>query len=414
MWRMARLASRNCNWCKNMRSFFQKYSHDIAWSLLVAVPIILPFVRRAAPIILIVAAGFTLLPFVLQQQLTPFLKCLRTKSFYALSAFLACAALTLAWAPLPTRGLHAVASLALVFLSGHILLQGLEPPSQKILRQLTWGVAFGASVIAIDLLTGGHLLKLVHAQPEPYRYNMVLISLLVISVAMLQVGTWGKLHIGALACLPLIAAIAVGSSETAKIAGLFGFSSLFLARFVALRMSLFVSIIAVLAAWYVSLLMPDAAQRLAGFFWTSLREDGHVFERINIWMSFSKMALAGLPWGWGVESVSAVPATSYFFTAPESMKPWLEFMHPHNNYIQIATEMGLVGIGFAGFLSFMMVMWVHSNEKLRSVRTGFLVIFLIVALVSHGFWQAWWWSAVLIGMRFCEASQSQEAKSVKA
>lgn len=381
-----------------MKAAIIHHSHKIVWALLLALPVVLPFIRRAGPVVLVLAACLTLAPIIIRGELRDLLRRMWTPTTMLIAVFLAWACVTLLWTPVPARGFHAVASATLMVLSGLVLIHGLErlDPS-TIVRWLAPSIAIGATIIAVDLSTGGYLLKLIHSRPEPYRYNMVLVSLVALSFALFRQGINFSQPLKFVSILALLAAVLIGESETAILALLVGYAVLFFSSVMPRRMSFMCFSLGLIAAWAIYLLKPEILGDAARL-WPSLAEEGHAAERIQIWVAYSKFALAGLPWGWGVESVAHVPMTSYFATVPEILKPGLEWLHPHNNAIQIASEMGLPGIFLGLGASFALVAWVHTEELSRPTRAGLAAAIIIIALVSHGIWQVWWWSAVFVSL----------------
>jgi O-antigen ligase len=105
-----------------------------------------------------------------------------------------------------------------------------------------------------------------------------------------------------------------------------------------------------------------------------------------------------MPWGWGVESVAMAPALPIFATAPDAIRAGLNWMHPHNNVIQIAAEMGLPGVGLGCAASLAVAWWIQADARLVPARAALAAAILTVALVSHGFWQMWFWSAAAVGV----------------
>ena len=278
----------------------------------------------------------------------------------------------------------------------------------RLLNAASVAVTIASLIIIVDLRIGGKLLQLIHSRPEPYRYNMVVVSLAVLSFGMFRRGLSLNEPMKYVAALCLLAAAFVSESETAKLATLAGYAAMFVSSVVPRRITLFLGTLGVLFAWAIFLLAPDVLRNVTGL-WPSLSEQGHAAERIQIWTAYSKMGHAGLPWGWGVESVAYVPMTSYYASVPESLRVHLEWLHPHNNVIQIMVEMGLPGVflALAGLLLF--IVWALADLTLCPARIGLFTAVLVVALVSHGFWQMWWWSAVASAFVLLNLSDANSA-----
>ena len=374
----------------------------------VMLPLVLPIVRRAAPVFLVGVALLVVLHRVRRQEWRGLFSDLSTMPIVLGSCFLLWAAVTCLWAPDAVRAWQAVANGALIFFSALCVRSFSQGLDQRLYLYASIAMSVSALTIIIDLKTGGVLLHLIHSRPEPYRYNMVLVSLVILSFALFCEGTTLTQPMKYVAAAILLSAVFISESESAKLSILAGYIVLLLSRFVSSRVSFWLFLVGSMSAWAVFLIKPDLLSVVSRI-WPSLAEQGHAVERIQIWIAYSKFALAGLPWGWGVESVSQVPLTSYYATVPDLSKADLEWLHPHNNIIQIVAETGLLGTIFVFAASMMLVIWAHSSEQLRPARAGLVTSVFIVALVSHGFWQMWWWSAVAVScvlLRRVEKSNS--------
>ena len=368
---------------------------SIFYLFAVILPILLPFVRRATPVFLIGAALLVVLYRIRRLELRRFFLDLSGTTIVLGACFLLWAAVTCLWAPDAVRAWQAVASGALIFFSALCVSTYSLEPDERSYLYASIALSLSAMTIIIDLKTGGFLLHLIHSRPEPYRYNMVLVSLVILSFVLFSESRTLRQPVVYVAVSTLLCAVFIGESESAKLSILAGYLVSFLSLFVPRRVSFWLFIVASMSAWAVFLIKPDLLS-VASRIWPSLAEQGHAAERIQIWVAYSKFALAGLPWGWGVESVSQVPLTAYYSNVPDLLKPDLEWLHPHNNVIQIVAETGLPGtvLAFAAYLA--LVIWAHSSEQLRPARAGLITAVVIVALVSHGFWQMWWWSVVAV------------------
>jgi len=376
-----------------------RLSQPILFMLGAFLPAILPFVRRAAPVILVLAAVFVIVHIFRNKLWREALGNIPLRPLVLGICFLTWASITCFWAPVFVRSWQSVASGWLIFVSSICLILWPLKRDDRADLLLALALSFAALTVTIDLKTGGWLLQLIHSRPEPYRYNMVLVSLGVLSFAMFHDGLSLKQPVRYVCLVLLFIAVISGESETAKLSLLAGYLVLLVSQFVPLIFSIACFIAGVCAAWVIFLLTPNALGDLAQI-WPTLAERGHAAERLQIWAAYSKFANAGLPLGWGVESVAYVPMTNFYADAPDLMKSWLEWLHPHNNVIQIAAEMGWPGV-VLGFVSCCaLVFWAHADERRRPARAGLVTAIIIVSLISHGFWQMWWWSAVVICLSF--------------
>jgi O-antigen ligase len=391
-----------------MRAVFLNHSHKIAWGLLLALPAILPFIRRAGPVVLVLAACLTLVPILMRGELGSLLRRTLTPTTMLVAAFLAWAFVTLLWTPVPTRGFHAVVSAGLMVLCGLVLIYGLPRLDHALMvNWLALSIALGASIIAIDLYIGGYLLELIHSRPEPYRYNMVIVMLVLLSSVLLVRSSQKGLVAKPTAFLAILIALLLGESESAKL-GFFALSLAVIATsFTPVWILQRVSIVLCILMWIAFPITSELWTRIVQNAPQSLTVSGHASERILIWSAFEKMALAGLPWGWGVESTSKASNTTFYVDAGDKIKYGLRWMHPHNNVLQVAAETGIFGILLAIILTLLAVCWAYREKMMRVARIGFLAGFFSIALVSHGAWQTWWWSVAVLGIIFLRSEETR-------
>ena len=133
--------------------------------------------------------------------------------------------------------------------------------------------------------------------------------------------------------------------------------------------------------------MPEALhQRLAG---SSTRA------RVAIARSFGA-AVAADPWrgaGYGTSArFQDVPVA-------ERVEPEMRFMlavgHPHNSFLQVWAELGVVGAALAALVLLLTLRAVAGwTATARTMVLALLAGAGIVAFVEHGAWQAWWTAGV--------------------
>ena len=365
--------------------------------LFILLPALLPFVRRAGPPLLVVAALLGLVSLVSSPAGRKALKAgVLSVPVLTGAVFLACATATLVWTPWLARGGAAVASGWLIF--GAFVALASHPTfgrADMAARWLAPSIALGAALVALDIRLGLSGRWTGGAPVEPFRYNMVLVSLVLLFCACLRPGGVGGRPAMAAAAVALLAAVSVSESETAKLALAVAGVVYLLAHVLPRRTIAFAFAVGLLLVWFgffwIAPLAREAAALLPG-----LASAGHAAERIQIWTAFSDLAIAGMPWGWGVESVAMAPALPFFATAPEDIRAGLDWMHPHNNIIQIAAEMGVPGVVAGCAASLVAAWWIQADARLVPARTALASAILTVALVSHGFWQMWFWSAAAI------------------
>ena len=123
---------------------------------------------------------------------------------------------------------------------------------------------------------------------------------------------------------------------------------------------------------------------------------GSIIHRLAIW-HFAIGEIAQRPLlGWGLDAARALPGGSDLIEdprVPELARAgalWMP-LHPHNAILQWRLELGLPGAA----LCTLVVLWLLSrlagaSSATRSRGLALVAGALVVALVSYGFWQAWW------------------------
>ena len=76
----------------------------------------------------------------------------------------------------------------------------------------------------------------------------------------------------------------------------------------------------------------------------------------------------------------------------------LSIGHPHNDYLQIDVELGIIGCVLAMTVALMLLWyWRHLQGPALWSRIGLFGMAATTMLVGHGAWRPWWISAVLTG-----------------
>ena len=125
--------------------------------------------------------------------------------------------------------------------------------------------------------------------------------------------------------------------------------------------------------------------------------------RLAIW-HFGMDRIAERPLlGWGFDASRAMPGGSTLIDDPSMPSRLIGYglwmpLHPHNAVLQWRLELGIPGL----VLCTLVVLWVLSRiatggtvpARSRAIGLSLSAAALIVALVSYGFWQAWWQSSL--------------------
>lgn len=367
-------------------------------TLFLVLPAVLPLFRRAAPVFLITVgaiAAFILwrdlrLGFVLKSRL-------RKPAALLFFAFMAWAAISLAWSTVPARGFTNIVTVLALVVSFSLISE--FPVSKNAPHCLAIGLAIGCGIIAIDLLSGLPILRFINQREvDAWRYNMVCVTYCLSSVALLSHREAVSGYMLTFVMVLFAAAVFLGESETAKLVILLLPIIILVISFFpssALKVSIFGSLVSFFI--FASSGMPGLSfikSLVPPSFWQQASGD----ERLAIWLGFADFAGRGLPFGWGTATSAYPQGTPFYISAAQEVQVAISHWHPHNNFVQILTELGLPG---SLIVLWMLVIFILKCFSFYRSKVPFFLVYLCVtvgvASVSHGFWQSWWWAAVLIG-----------------
>jgi len=122
-------------------------------------------------------------------------------------------------------------------------------------------------------------------------------------------------------------------------------------------------------------------------------------DRLPILKSFGT-AVLHKPWfGYGFNGSFTMLGDPNFSASEGELRYGFMQGHPHNLFLQVFVETGLLGCVLILALLWLLLGTIARLEHgLRSVAGAFLIYNLTVLAVSHGAWQAWWWAADLLAV----------------
>lgn len=375
------------------RPIMKRYFLDVSQLLvtpLLALPVLLPFVRRSGPPLLILLA---MIAIVARVHTKASWRCaLLSSTALACCAFFLWGAISLSWSPLPHRGFLQLAAAASVFASGFILITA-EPArlSAKLYKLFAASLVVGALIVIIDMLTGLHIASVVRNNEEAHRYNMIVVSLLILCWGLPARGDVPRVWILA-AWLSIAIAVFISESESAKLAllasgGAWAICAVLPRKALALLGGLIIALFWASAPWIGTLV--DAGIALVNV----IPEAAHAQDRVIIWRGGGAAALAFLPWGAGAGSALAFAEDAI----RSGLFHGMAWGHTHNNFLQVWLELGAPGVLLGAGAS--LAIWrasVFLREEAFRRACALAVAVCVIALVSHGLWQVWFWAAVLI------------------
>lgn len=263
-------------------------------------------------------------------------------------------------------------------------------PPRTVFLILAVGVGVGAALIVFDILAGLPLRALFGGRETVYAYNRTIVTLCLLAWPMLA---WFWLHgprFGALIAALVLLPVLMGDSGAAIVGIVLSILVFAVASFVpatmrraGLGLSLVGLAIAPFAASLLSRVMtPEVHQRLKG---------AHTEHRMEILTAYEAVIQKSRLFGHGFGSSMDINLSPVARQLPPELMSGLTSHHPHNAFVQIWVEHGLLGASIAAVLLTMTFLGIGRTPlRLQPFILAWLAGIMGIALVSHGAWQAWW------------------------
>lgn len=375
----------------------------IVAGLLMLVPLAMTIARRSSAL-LMAAAAVLLLVVERKSFIARWRDARIDKALLAGIAILfAWGAVSLAWSLLPVRGAkQLIFDFAIPIAAGIVLLVAQQPIRSKrgaILFALS--LALAASCVAAQLHFQIRIEDLLTQKGHPveaWRFNMVVVTFALFAPVLLMLMRAIPIA-AALGILAIIAASVASQSATSKLVLLSGFFAFALFRFMPRRFGLALSGIVLFG---LLALQPWQGQLVE----QTLRASGKseilfqsAKERIVIWQASGKLALHAMPLGIGMGSSDAASETAFAKTMKPEEAIGLRQTHAHDAFLNIILELGLPGlIGLALIALGLLRMMARLPATLYAPSMALAVQVITVDLISHGAWQAWWFTAIMLAI----------------
>lgn len=386
-------------------------------ALLILTPVAIAFVRRSSTLLLAAAAFWSLLANrkALRAQWSN--ARLDPAVLAGLGLMLVYAALSLLWSPLPLRGAkQLVFDFAAPIAAGLILLVAPAPaPDSRMQRLFAASAIIAGLVVSAQILSGIRFESFFNpreAHAEIWRFNMVVVTLGLMLPALLLLARRLPLW-SALAIISVLAASALSQSATAKTLIAAGFATYLAVSLLPRRLSL---ALAGLVLFSLLAIQPWQGRLVEQGFAAAGKTEilfNSAKERIVIWQASGRMALHAMPWGTGMGSSDAVSELPF----AKTMKPeeWvgLRQTHAHDAFLNVLLELGLPGLVAMVLIAFGLLRSIaRLPEAMLAPALALLAQVVAVDLISHGAWQAWWFTAIMLSvlaLRRMSAPPSQPA-----
>lgn len=319
----------------------------------------------------------------------------------AAAAFVVWATVTASWSPSSRAGLTA---LEIAYVGGGAFviwnwLVGLEAAARRRLTRIAAAsIAVGMAVYALEvafdypvnrLWNGDRPADWFAGSNVPKRGAALLALLLWPLAAMLaaeipaKLRRWAEASAVALG-LALASLLASRSALTGALLGGVGYALALAGRSVQLRRGLQIAV----AAAFVLAIPAGLTLSQATADWPTDGWTRSALHRFEIWGHAAERALESPLTGQGIDASRSLPIrdeVSRFAPLTNSVMP----LHPHNAFLHVWLELGLVGAALAGFVG-----WRLLGRAATPAALGWAACALALACSAYGVWQAWWMSGI--------------------
>ncbi|WP_232629739.1 O-antigen ligase family protein [Methylobacterium sp. Leaf118] len=382
--------------------------------------------NRSSPLVIAIAALLFLAGAVTERgtgAAGALLRPLTTPLGAAGLAFLGWCLVSFAWSPFPALSGQVLSEFA-VTVAGAYGVARLAPA-----RMPAWGPPLAAGLLAGACLFIMASLALDLAPQQAlgqrtalYMFNRSLLTVVLIAGPLAAVLALRGQRLAALALLGVCAVAILRSISGAAALGLLAGLLLFLvARLLPKRVGVSVAGAVLALAFALSPVEGDLLHRVMPEAAHERLIQSSSRARVAIAQSFGA-AVRAAPWigsGYGTGARFAeVPAAQSL--GPE-MHVMLGVGHPHNSFLQIWSELGLVGAILGALIGFLVVRAAAALPRRQcAVALGLLGTAVAVMFVEHGAWQGWWtagcgaalaWLKVACTLRPREADRPAPATS---
>ena len=369
---------------------------QLAFGLLAVVPLGMALLNRSAPVLVVAAALAAAFACILRGE-GPALgarlrELARAPLGRATAAFLGFAAIAILWSGHPRVSGSAFGELVLAGAAA-ILLHAALPRAipDWAVKLATIAVALGCLAIMSELASGMSARGALGLRTDTFIFKR--------SVTAILIGLWplatllwlqGKAPV-AVASLVLLALASMAAHSSATLLGLAaGAGAAGLAVF-SRRVAGAGFVAFFLAAFAVAPVLGDAADRLLPPRFVEAIAAAHARERIDIWQSFGEVVRRRPLLGEGFGTSPVMNREPVADEVPPERRLMLGAWHPHNGYLQVWSEMGLVGALLAcATLAMVARALGRATRPQAAAGAATLGSAAIIMLVGHGAWQGWW------------------------
>ncbi len=304
---------------------------------------------------------------------------------------------SVAWSIVPSRSLHSAIQLTGILLG--VLVTGAvwsqpDDLAPWFLPALLCACILGALAASLDMRLGEHVERLIAERPAlasltKYNRGLDYLALIVWPVAAYA---WWRRRLWWL--VALLAAVGIAQGIGVSLAGRVAFAiglAVLLAALALPRLAV-AALAAATVLWGAAApLVPHVLASHEALLARHLKPSG--VDRLEIWSYMSDRVAERPLLGWGLSSATAVPIRAS--ERAGFRLPHLQGVYPHNQWLQLWVEMGVVGAAF-GIVAALLILtrlW-RSPCVLRPFALAAVAAAMTVASVNYELTTDSWWAAL--------------------
>ena len=321
------------------------------------------------------------------------------------------ALVTIGWSVSPHASLVAFGqAIAPVLIGAGVLLLFPRVTKADAITFLLAGVVVAGALIVVDLNTDLLVRRLLGVRAENFAFNRSVVTLALLFWPLLAgLSPGGRAIIGPPLFCGMVAVVASSDSGTSVMALAAGAAAYAIAL-LAPRLARALAIAGVLAALAVAPIVGRLAEAVATSEMQRALSSAHTAERIAIWKAFGALVASWWRIGTGFASSGFILSDPRSASVPEALRPDLGWGHPHNIFLQIWSELGVVGVLLAAAgLAVALATSLRPGSRQLAFRTAFAVSAVAIGCVSHGAWQAWWLALVAACLAWFMVTEQRDA-----
>lgn len=261
---------------------------------------------------------------------------------------------------------------------------------------LVFGLVFASLLTLVELRNGSPMRSYFGLRIEEYRLNRSVVMLLVLLFPLLAYALAWPQRRWIAVFTALLALIAILQSESGSaVFGLLAGGTTLLIALISWRLARNLVGLGMLAGIFTApwqgIILTDIIPTAVH---AHMRSTSSAI-RVEIYRAFGWAVDYAPFFGSGFNSASQLEKEPAYRVIPEKLNHFLEFGHAHNAALQIWVEFGLFGALLAGILALLTLQRIETAPAaIRPAMLAFMASAFVIAMISHGAWQAWWAGAL--------------------